>query len=88
MSVYEDNWYDVTVECRYCHQLYDTRIQLFSEREVALARALLLNIFTHCHNCFSTKEQFSITVSNQYYTAEECNQMFEDKSKKTPPPGD
>ncbi len=84
MSVYEDNWYDVTIECRYCHDLYDTHMQLFAEREVTLVKELLEKIFNHCHICYSVKEQFAITVSNQYYTHEEIIQL---KNETKKPPG-
>ena len=79
MSVYEDNWYDVIVECRNCHDLHDDRIQLYSTREVTLVKELLDKLFTRCRNCGAGKEQFHITVSNEYFTGEEIRQMRKNK---------
>ena len=75
MSVYEDHWYDVTIECDVCHDMFDCEIQLFSANEVALVEELVRALFTRCHRCGAEKEALFSTVSNEYYTAEEMRQL-------------
>lgn len=83
MSIYKNNRYDVTVECRVCHDLYDGQIQLKNHREVDLVKELLAGIFyPFCHKCGAESKNFHITVSNEYYTADEVKKIMEEKSKK------
>jgi hypothetical protein len=79
MSTYQDHWYDVTVECDVCHDMFDCEIQLYSLREVDLARALVKQLFTRCHNCGAG--DLAITVSNEYFTAEELKQRKNNETK-------
>lgn len=81
MSTYEDHWYDVSVECDVCHNMYDCEIQLFSTKEVALVKELVTALFTRCHRCGADKEDLFITVSNEYYTSEELRQLREKDTK-------
>jgi hypothetical protein len=81
VSVYKDNRYDVTVECDNCHDLYFCDVQLFSQREIKLIKEVLDKMFTRCHNCGADRKQFAMTVSNEYFTAEEIKQRRENKIK-------
>lgn len=82
MSFYEDNLFDITVECRNCHDMYDCQIKLNSEREIALINELLANLFTRCHNCGADAKNILMTVSNETFTAEEIKLIRENKNKK------
>jgi len=74
MSVYEDNKYDITVECKECHDMHDCEVQIFSQREVELVREVVDKLFTWCHNCGANKQELAITVSNEYFNADEIRQ--------------
>lgn len=72
MSIFKDNFYAITIECRVCHDLYDGDIQLRNQREVDLVKELLEKIFSsNCHNCGAENKNFLITVSNEYFTVDE-----------------
>lgn len=78
MSIYKDSFYDVTVECQICHDLYSGEIQLHNIREIDLVKELLADkIFTYCHHCGADSKNFLITVSNEYFTAEEVKKRIE-----------
>ncbi|MDW7755385.1 MAG: hypothetical protein SCH68_09490 [Brevefilum sp.] len=81
MSTYKDCWYDVTVECDICLDMFDCEIQLYSTREVALVKASVRKLFTHCHHCGADGQDLAITVSNEYYTAEEFKQLRDNETK-------
>lgn len=81
MSTYKDCWYDVTVECDRCHDMFDCEIQLYSAGEVALDKALVRKLFTRCHHCGAGGQDLAITVSNEYYTAEELKQLRDNETK-------
>jgi len=74
MSIYEDNKYEITVECNKCHDMHDCEVQIFSEREVKLVREVVDKLFTRCHNCGANKQELAITVNNEYFTIEEVKQ--------------
>ena len=74
LSVYKHNKYDITVECKKCHDMHDCEVQLFSQREVKLVREVVDKLFTRCHNCGANKQDLAISVSNEYFTAEEIKQ--------------
>ncbi|MBW6466855.1 MAG: hypothetical protein K0B06_10150 [Brevefilum sp.] len=79
MSTYKDHWYDVTVECNVCHDMFDCEIQLYTTREVALVKALVRSLITGCHHCGA--DDLAITVSNEYNTAEELKQLRVNENK-------
>lgn len=81
MSTYQDHWYDVTVECDICHDMYDCEIQLYSARDVALVKALVRKLITRCHHCGAGGGDLAITVSNEYFSAEELNQRRDNETK-------
>lgn len=81
MSTYADHWYDVTVECDVCHDMFDCEIQLFTAREVALAKVLVKKLIKHCHNCGAGGHELVITVSNEYFTPEELEQLRDNEPK-------
>lgn len=74
MSIYKDHWYDVTVECVLCHDMFDCEIQLYSKQEVAFVKKLIARLFTRCHNCGADEQDLRMTVSNEYFSAKEINQ--------------
>ena len=81
MSTYKDSWYDVTVECDRCHDMFDCEIQLFSVREIVLVKELVNKLITRCHNCGADRQELFITVSNEHFTADEIRQL-RDRDKK------
>jgi hypothetical protein len=81
MSTYQDHWYDVTVECDVCHDMFDCEIQLYSPRDVALVKALVRKLITCCHHCGAGGDDLAITVSNEYFTAEELKQLRDSDTK-------
>lgn len=81
MSIYDDNFYDVTVECDNCHDLYFCEVQLYSQREIELIKEVLEKMFTRCHNCGAGSEKFAMTISNEYFTVEEYKQRRENRKK-------
>lgn len=86
-KTYKNNMYDYTVECDSCHDLYHGQIQLKTEREVEVVNQLLYNLFIGghhlfvdgCPNCGST--DIRITVSNQYYEAQELSDKFKEEDE-------
>jgi hypothetical protein len=54
--------------------MFDCEIQLYSAREITLVKALVKNLITRCHHCGAGGQDLAITVSNEYFTAEELNQ--------------
>ena len=81
MSTYQDHWYDVTVECDVCHDMFDCEIQLYSAREVALVKALVRKLITRCHHCGAGVGDLAITVSNEYFTVDEIRQLRDNENK-------
>ena len=75
MSTYENHWFDVIVECDRCHDMYDCDIQLYSVREIVLVKELVNLMITRCHNCGAESRELLITVSNEYFTAEEISRL-------------
>ena len=71
MSENNINWYDVTVECDNCHDLYYCETQLYSKREMSLVKEVLNKLFTRCHNCGADVKEFHITVYESTFTPDE-----------------
>lgn len=72
----KDNWYDVTVECKNCHDLHYCEIQLDSKREIAVIKEVLDKLFTRCSNCGAGQQEFCVTVHEVTLTPNEkgeCN---------------
>ena len=80
MSVYEDNRYDITVECKQCHDMHDYEVQLFSKSEIAIEREILDNLFTLYQNCGAEKTSLVITTTNKYFTVEEIRRLRENRN--------
>jgi hypothetical protein len=75
MSTYKDHWYDVTVECDVCHDMFECEIQLYTAREVALVKRLIKQLFTRCPNCGADGQELFMTVFKTNDTEDEVNQF-------------
>ena len=71
----------MTVECNRCHDMFDCEIQLYSAGEVTLVKELVTTLITRCHHCGAGGQELAITVSNEYFTAEELNQLRDNENK-------
>jgi len=61
--------------------MFDCEIQLFTAREVALVKVLVRKLITRCHHCGAGGGDLAITVSNEYFTAEELKQLRDKENK-------
>jgi hypothetical protein len=61
--------------------MFDCEIQLYSAREVALVKALVRKLITRCHHCGAGVGDLAITVSNEYFTAQELKQLRDNENK-------
>ncbi len=81
METLKDNNYDVIVECKNCHDLYDCVIQLYSVRELALMKEFVEKMFYTCHRCGPTEGRMVISICNGYFSADEYQMLKEIKRK-------
>ena len=85
MNVNKDNWYEVTVECDHCHDLYDCEMQLYSQREIAIVKEVMEKLFTHCQNFGADGQQFFKTVHESTFSPDERQRLNENYENDSHP---
>lgn len=85
MNIKNNSWFDVTVECNNCHDLYYCEMQLDSQRDIATVNEVLKKLFTRCHNCGADGKEFFITVYEATHTTEETKHLDDKKGNESNP---